>query len=168
MAALRNLGVRIELAQFRFEFRRTFRRAFRDKNETRPFDVSRWLTQEAARQNAVITKWIGVVHEYNIHSLMNFQILKPVVEHQCVATQLANGIFSRFHAVFIHQHGDIGQVGRQHIGFVPGQIGIEQQTLAIGHHARKPFLFFKNLLPEWRFSAFVPSAQNGDLAPLPG
>ncbi|MEI9864975.1 MAG: hypothetical protein WDN00_10550 [Limisphaerales bacterium] len=64
-------------------------------------------------------------------------VLKTVVEHQRVAAEFFNRVTPAFHAVLVHEHDDILEVRRQHVRFVAGHLGVEQERFAIGHDARR-------------------------------
>jgi hypothetical protein len=54
-------------------------------------------------------------------------VLETVVEQQRVAAEFFNRVTPAFHAVLVHQHDDILEIRREHVGFVAGHFGIEQQ-----------------------------------------
>ena len=68
-------------------------------------------------------------------------ILKTIVEQQRVAAEFFYRITPAFHAVLVHEHDDIPEIGRQHVGFVAGHFRIEQQRFAVGNHARRGLVF---------------------------
>ena len=66
-----------------------------------------------------------------------FPVLKTIIEQQRVAAEFFNGVSAAFHAVFVHQHDDVFEIGREHVRLVAGGFGIEHKDFAIGNDARR-------------------------------
>src|SRR5579871_5919090 len=64
-------------------------------------------------------------------------VLEAIVEKQRIAAKLLDGVATTFHAVFVHEHDDILEVGSEHVRLVTGHFGIEQQRLAVGYKTRR-------------------------------
>ena len=63
--------------------------------------------------------------------------MKSVVQQQRVAAELFDRVPAAFHTVLVDQHNHILEVRGQHVGFVAGGFGIQQQRFAVGNNARR-------------------------------
>ena len=80
--------------------------------------------------------WQSIEHDV-APAAAQFPILKAVVEQQGVAAEFFDRVTAGFHAVFVHENDDVLEIGREHVGFVAGGFGIEQERFAIGNNARR-------------------------------
>ena len=100
-----------------------------------------WLTQYAAWQKALVSEWVGLVHQQQMQMFLQREILKTVIEYECIDPEFFDGEEARLDAVFVHYNQNTGEVFRQHVWFVAGPLGIEENLLTVAHHFGR-----------WRFS----------------
>ena len=137
MHALDDARVRIELRQPPAEGRRVAV-AFGDENGAGAGEVRGGLAQRAARQHMLVAERLLVINQHHVHApAAQFPVLKPVVQQQRVAAEFFNRVTAAFHAVFVHQNDDVLEVGREHVRFVPGGFGIQEQRFSVGDHPRR-------------------------------
>ena len=112
--------------------------AFGDENRLGPRQVRRRLAQRAAREQMFVAERLLAVHQHHVvPAPAQVPVLKTVVEQQRVAAEFFNRVTSAFHAVLVHQHHHVPEIGREHVRFVAGHFRIEQQRFAVGHDARR-------------------------------
>ena len=63
-------------------------------------------------------------------------VLEAVIQQQGVAAEMLHGVAAGLDPVLVDQHHHVPQVGGQHVGFVPGGLGVEQERLAVGDDPR--------------------------------
>ena len=113
------------------------------------------FAQRAARQEVFITKRFLGIHEHDVASATGeFPVLKSIVQQQGVAAKLLNGVPAGFHSVLVGQDDHVLEIGGEHIRFVAGIFGVEQQTFSIRHHTGWNDFFLKQefvfpTLGEW-------------------
>ena len=65
------------------------------------------LTQRAPGQQELVPKRCLSIHEHHIQPMLEMEILKSVVEQQCVDLPFLDGEPAAFHPVFVHQHDHV-------------------------------------------------------------
>ena len=94
------------------------------------------LAQRPPRQQAPRAERLLAVHEDDIQPPpAELPVLKTVIEEQRVAAELLDRVTTALHTVLVHEHDDVLEVGREHIGFVAGHFGVEQERFTIGNDA---------------------------------
>ncbi len=126
------------------------------------------FAQDAAGEQVAVAEGVGLVHKEEVEPALERQVLETVVEDKGVAAEFLDGVGAGLDAVFVHQHDDAGEVAREHEGFVAGDLGIEEDGLAVTDDARRrlggvgePIPGF---FPEGRCLALVAAGEDGDLA----
>ncbi len=166
VTALDDFRAVIVFVQKRFQMpqpRRTV--GLRQKDVVRPLDVADRLPEESPRQHVVIVKRRSGIHQQNIDVGFQTQVLESVIQNQRIGVEFLNGIESGFHPVLIHEDSHLFQIGGQHVRFVTGSHGVEQQVFAVGNHTRGDFHFFGGkllfqLIQERPVPAAVTAAEN--------
>ena len=110
-----------------------------EKNVVGTADIFDRFPQDAPRQDMAIAERIGRIDQHDIDVRLEHQILEAVIEDYHIALEVVNGVNAGFHPVFVHDHRHIVQVGSQHIRFITGIFGIQQQIFAVGHDFRRGF-----------------------------
>lgn len=146
-----------------------FRAAFGENDVRSAAQVFRRLAEGAAWQEVFITERGLAVHEDDVHAMAETLVLETVVEEQHIRVEMAKGVQTAFDAVFVHEHADTGEVFGQHVWFIAGAAGIEEDLFAIRDDARwEQITIFKHLiaqaLGEGAWDAFVSAAEDRDTA----
>ena len=121
----------------------------------------------------VIVKGRGGVHQQNIDVGFQPEILEAIVQHQRIHTVFFNGVKSGLDTVLIHDHAHIFQVAGEHVGFIAGVHGVQQQIFAVGNHPGRHFHLFRaefltQFFPEGPFiPAPVAAGKNRHFSALP-
>ena len=90
----------------------------------------------------LVAKRLLAVNQHDIvPAAAQIPILKTVIQQQRVAAEFLNRVTAALHPVLVHQHDDILEIGREHVRFVAGHVGIEQQRFTVGHDARRRLVF---------------------------
>src|SRR5438093_377248 len=93
--------------------------ALGDENRVGSGHVRGRLAQRAARQQMLIAEGRLEVDQHDVTAATGqLPILEPVVQQQRVAPELLNRVAARLHTVFVHEHDDVAEVGRQHVRLV--------------------------------------------------
>ena len=143
---------------------------FRQENIIRPLDMLDRLAHQPARQNVMIIERRSGIHQDDIDVRLQTQILESVIEDQHIGPELLDRIKSGFDAVLIDQHGDILEIGSQHIWFIARGNGVMQKIFPIGDNAGRNFHFSgEETLPQFSeegalVAASVTAAQNSHAA----
>ena len=112
--------------------------AFRDKNGVSASKVGRRFAQGAAGKKIFVSERLLAINEDDVlPAAAQFPILKSIVQQQGVAAEFFDSIAPAFHAVFVHEHDHILEVGGEHVRFVAGHFRIEQKRFAIRDDARR-------------------------------
>ena len=105
-------------------------------------EVRRRFAQGAARQQVLVAERLLAVNQHDVlPPAAQSPVLKTVVQQQRVAAEFLNRVTPALHAVLVHQHHHVLQIRREHVGFVAGHFGIEQERFAVGHDARRRLVF---------------------------
>ena len=64
-------------------------------------------------------------------------VLEAVIQQQGVAAEMLHGVAAGLDPVLVDQHHHVPQVRGQHVGFVAGGLGVEQERLAVGDDPRR-------------------------------
>ena len=144
---------------------------FGEEDVVRPPDVFDRLAQDSARQHVAVAEGIGGVHQHDVDVRLEHEILKAVVENDDVGLVLIHGVQPRLDPVLVDQHGDVAQIRREHVGFIAGVVGFEQQIVPVGDHLGRHLDLLRaehvhELVAERAFAAAVAAAENRHLAPL--
>ena len=145
--------------------------ALGDENRVGAREVRRRFAQGAARQQMLVAERLLAVNQHHVvAAAAQMPVLKTVVEQQRVAAEFFNRVTPALHAVLVHQHDDVLEVGRQHVRFVAGHFGIQQQRFAVGHDARRRLVIAQQnfiedpVVQRLRFGT-VAAREDGDVAP---
>ena len=112
--------------------------ALGDENGARARQVRRRFAQRAARQQMLIAERLLAIDQHDVAPPpAQFPILKSVVQQQRVAAKFLDRVTPALHAVLVHQHDHVLEIGREHVRLVAGGFRIEQQRFAIRHDARR-------------------------------
>ena len=124
--------------------------ALGDENRMGAREVRRRFAQRAARQQMLVAERLLAVNQHHIvPAAAQIPVLKPVIEQQRVAAEFFNRVTPAFHPVLVHEHDDVLEIRREHVGLVAGHFGIEQQRFAVGHDAwRRLVLAHENLVQQ--------------------
>ncbi len=101
----------------------------------------------------------------------SFQVLEAVVEQKGVAAEILDGVTAALDAVFVHQHHDVPEIGSEHVGFVAGRLGIEQEGFSVRDQAGRSAVlaqeqFVQKHLAEGLGFGTPAAGENGDGAAL--
>ena len=145
--------------------------ALGDENRLGAGEVRRRLAQRAAREQMFVAERLLAVNQHHVvPAAAQIPVLKPVVEQQRVAAEFFNRITPALHAVLVHEHDDVLEIGREHVRLVAGHFGIEQQRFAVGHDARRGLVFaqqnfIEQPLVQRRGFGTVAARKDGHVAP---
>ena len=166
---LDDLGRPIELAQALDQRRVAGGRGFRDENVVRAPQVRRRLAERAAREQELVSERRLRVDQANLQPVLEREVLHAVIEDQRVAFQLADGVERGAHAVLVHEHDDVAERLREHVGLVAGKAAVEQQPRAVVDDAWLAALHAEPLALESaekrRALCFVAAAEDGHPPP---
>ena len=144
--------------------------AFGDENRLGAREVRWRLAQGAARQQMFVAERLLAVNQHHVvPPPAQIPILETVVEQQGVATEFFDRITSALHAVLVHEHDHVLEIGREHVRFVAGHLRIEQQGFAVRHHARRGLVlaqqdFVEQPLVKRLGLGTITARKNGDIA----
>src|ERR1043165_3244478 len=93
-----------------------------------------------------------IIDQHNVAATAKeFPILKTVVEQQDIAAEFLDRVAAGFDAVFIDEDNDVAKIGSEHVGFVAGSFGIEQERFAVGNNAgRRAIVSEQNFVHQTR------------------
>src|SRR5215213_8876941 len=117
-----------------------------------------------------VAEGLLIIDEHDVAAAAKkFPILKAVVEQKDVAAEFLDGVTAGFDAVFVNEDNDVAQVGGEHVRFVAGGFGIEQERFAVGDNARRSAIVAKkNFVDEARGErrrfGTIAAGKNRDLA----
>ena len=80
---------------------------FRNENVAGAAQIARPLTQRAPGKQELVPKGCLSIHEHHVQPMLEMEILKSVVEQQCVDLPFIDGEPAAFHPVFVHQHDHV-------------------------------------------------------------
>ncbi len=144
--------------------------ALGDENGVGAGEVRRRLAQRAAREQMLVAERLLAVNQHHVvPAAAQIPVLKAVVEQQRVAAEFFNRVTPALHAVLVHQHDDVLEIRREHVRFVAGHFGIEQQRFAVGDDARRRLVFaqqdfVQQPTVERRRFGTVAAREDGDVA----
>ena len=109
------------------------------------------------------------VDEDDIDTVTEALVLQAVIEEQDVAVEVEQCMESAFDAVLVDEDADAGQIFGQHVRFVAGAAGVEEDGFSVGDDARREDVevfeeFVAQALHERAGHAFVAAAEDGDAA----
>lgn len=142
--------------------------ALRQKYYVGAFKMPRRLAENAARQHIAVAERVRRVDENNLDGMLEFLILKTVVENYRVATETLDGVAPGFNAVAVDDHGDARQIGREHVRLVAADGRIEKNALSVGYDERRIDNLREHALPPRRLFAAVTARENRHLSALGG
>jgi hypothetical protein len=127
MNALDDACARIDFGNAASEFV-GFAIALRYEDPLGASEVRGRLAQCATRKQALIAERRLAVHQNDVVAAsFQFPILEAVIEQQCVATVLFDGVTAAFNAIFVDENDDVSKIGSEHVWLVASHFRIEQQ-----------------------------------------
>ena len=94
------------------EFRITLPVGLGQENVARALQVLDRLAEDAAREQIAVPEGIGLVHQQQIETPLQRQILKTIVQHEGVTAKFLNRIRAGLHPVLVHEHDHSGEIPR--------------------------------------------------------
>ena len=123
--------------------------ALGQEDDAGPSQVRRRLPQGATRQQVLVAEGLLTIDEHHVGAASGeFPILEAVIEQQGVAAEVLHRIAPRLDPVFVDQHHHVAQVRGEHVGFVAGRLGIEQEGMPVGDDPRWRGVFAEQDLVE--------------------
>ncbi len=107
-------------------------------NQIRPLQCRQRLPQFAGGKNHTVSERPALVAQQNIEVAVQSQVLKSVVEDQCIHTPLFDGVLSGGVAVFPGQHRNVFQTAGDHHRLIPRDLRRQQDLLTVAHHVDRP------------------------------
>src|SRR5436309_12025215 len=108
-----------------------------NKNVAGAAQVTRRLAQCAARQKEFVSKRRLSIDQDDVETMFKMQILQTIIEKQGVYFPFVDGKTTAFDAIFVHQHYDVLEIAREHVGLVAGGKRVEQQRFSVGNDTRR-------------------------------
>jgi len=146
--------------------------AFGNKDVAGAGEVRGRFAQSSAREEKFVAEGLLAVDEDDVlPAAAELPVLKAVIEEEGVATELFDSVTATFDAVFVDEDDDVFEVGGEHVGFIAGHFGIEQEGFSVGDDTRGGGIVAEQdfieepLVKGDRFGA-VAAGENGDVAPL--
>jgi hypothetical protein len=75
----------------------------------------------------MVAERVIAVNEADIEAALEGEVLKAIVEQECVASILGDGVAAALDAVFIDEDDHIFEIGSEHVRLVAGLFAIEEQ-----------------------------------------
>src|SRR5579862_222050 len=136
MGTLDDLGLGVELANFVAELPGAEFAGFGDENVIGAFEIGDRLAQRATGEKIMVTEGIVAIDQANIEPAFEGEVLKAVVQKQCIATKLGYGVAAAFDTILVNKHHHVLKIGGEHVRLITGLSTVEQQGPPIRHNFR--------------------------------
>lgn len=173
VGALDDFGGAVVFADTLDEFVIGFAIAFGDEDVGCPAQVLGWLTESATGEEIFVSKGSEAVDEDDVEAMTEAKVLEAIVEEDGIDFVFADGGEAAFDAILIDEDDDVFEIVREHVWFIAGGAGVEEEGFAVGDEpgwvdGGFSFDFIFEALAEGRFDALVSAAEDCDFASAVG